>query len=215
MTHFHLYLSIVFLSITLSACSVKKVAQTPQAQPTLQALQKLMTGSFDSSAQAEQDTNFYNISLQMYPIWKDRPGTWLYVEQALASMPEKPYRQRVYKLEKGKEGTYISRVYTLKYEKEMVGQWKNPIVFDKYGPDMLREREGCAVYLKATGMDTFSGSTNESDCSSTLRGASYATSKVDIFKDKIVSWDQGFDSEGKQVWGATTGGYVFDRIKSN
>ncbi|WP_188926788.1 CpcT/CpeT family chromophore lyase [Shewanella algicola] len=28
-------------------------------------------------------------------------------------------------------------------------------------------------------------------------------------KDKIVSWDRGFDSNDQQVWGAVKGGYEF------
>jgi hypothetical protein len=29
----------------------------------------------------------------------------------------------------------------------------------------------------------------------------------------MVSWDQGWNGEGKQVWGATKGGYIF--VKQN
>ena len=32
---------------------------------------------------------------------------------------------------------------------------------------------------------------------SLLFGASYATSEVEIFKDKILSWDRGYDSDDK------------------
>lgn len=204
------YLFFSLISIFLVACSVKS-AQITDSKDQTQILQALMTGTFDSSEQAERDTNYYNISLQMYPIWKNRPGTWLYVEQALASMQDKPYRQRVYKLEKRNDNVYASRVYTLKNAKEAIGQWENPLFFDQFDTEILEEREGCAVYLKMTDNGSFTGSTRKTDCSSTLRGASYATSEVSIFKGKIISWDQGFDAEGKQVWGATQGGYIFKK----
>jgi hypothetical protein len=42
-----------------------------------------------------------------------------------------------------------------------------------------------------------------------LRGASYATSKVTIEEGLIISWDQGFNEEDEQVWGAVKGGYEF------
>jgi len=29
--------------------------------------------------------------------------------------------------------------------------------------------------------------------------------------DAIHSWDQGWDADDEQVWGATKAGYVFDR----
>ena len=56
---------------------------------------------------------------------------------------------------------------------------------------------------------SYSGSTRNKSCGSTLEGATYASSKVKISKDRIVSWDQGFDANGVQVWGATKEGYVF------
>jgi hypothetical protein len=29
---------------------------------------------------------------------------------------------------------------------------------------------------------------------------------------QLLSWDRGYDKEGKYVWGAEKGGYVFDKI---
>jgi hypothetical protein len=46
-----------------------------------------------------------------------------------------------------------------------------------------------------------------------LRGASFANSIVTVTQNEILSWDQGFDKEGKQVWGATKGGYRFIKMK--
>ncbi|MGK0366585.1 MAG: CpeT protein [Saprospiraceae bacterium] len=71
-----------------------------------------MTGSFNSTAQAERDTTYYDITLHMYPIWEDDAQTWLYVEQSVTSMPEKPYRQRVYRLEQADKSTFKSYIYT-------------------------------------------------------------------------------------------------------
>jgi hypothetical protein len=36
---------------------------------------------------------------------------------------------------------------------------------------------------------------------------------VTLDQGQLLSWDQGFDSENKQVWGATKGGYVFIKNK--
>jgi CpeT protein len=47
------------------------------------------------------------------------------------------------------------------------------------------------------------------NCPSNLRGATYATSEVVVQHDKMISWDRGFDSRDKQVWGAEKGGYIF------
>ena len=170
-----------------------------------------MTGSFSSSAQAGADTNYYNISLHMYPIWPDENSDYLYVEQAVATTPSRPYRQRVYRLEKLADGGYKSYVFKIANDSLFIGMWKKPTFFDNYSPDDLILREGCAVYLYQNSDGTYTGSTKDQNCVSTLRGASYATSIVDIQPEQISSWDQGFDNEGKQVWGAENGPYIFKR----
>lgn len=178
----------------------------------LTALQTLMTGSFDSSEQAKADESYFDISLHMYPIWTSKDGYWLYVEQALSSKQSKPYRQRIYQLEKLEDGSFSSKVYTLENPEAAVGKWKTPEYFDQFDSAMLKEREGCAVILKKDG-DSYSGSTNEKDCKSSMRGASYATSEVTIKADVIESWDRGFNEKDEHVWGAEKAGYVFKRLQ--
>jgi len=190
------------------SCS-KKTSIT--SEDKLSSLQDMMTGSYDSSLQAESDSTYYNISLHMYPIWKDRrDGKYLYIEQALASMQDKPYRQRVYKLEDLGDGRVVSHVYKLKNDSLFIGMWKTPQEFNKYGVSLLDIREGCEVVMSPV-EGGYTGSTVDDNCKSTLRGASYATSKVSMSASKITSWDQGFDDKGTQVWGAVAGPYVFDK----
>lgn len=185
-------------------------------QPSLDAhnlgiLASYMYGTFTSSDQAAMDSAFYDITLHMYPIWESRKGNWLYVEQAVSSDQENPYRQRVYQLEQISDTTFISRVYTLPDEEAAIGKWQTTVFFDNLTADRLTERKGCEVYLTLQKDGTYRGATKENTCSSTLRGATYATSEVKISKDEIVSWDRGFDAEGNQVWGAETGGYIFKK----
>jgi CpeT protein len=169
-----------------------------------------MTGSFSSAEQAEKDTNYFNIELEMVPIWKDRQdGPWIYVEQAVANQKEKPYRQRVYQLRNRSDGRVESIVYTIPNPLRFAGDYKKEFPLLRITPDSLTLRKGCDVVLYMNDYGFFEGGTVDSTCSSDLRGASYATSEVTIYDDKIISWDRGFDKNGSQVWGATKGGYVF------
>ena len=71
----------------------------PASADELDTLVEWMTGSFSSQAQAQADERYYDIRLEMVPIWTDRDdGRWLYVEQAAASALERPYRQRIYRV---------------------------------------------------------------------------------------------------------------------
>jgi hypothetical protein len=172
----------------------------------------LMQGSFNSEKQAKSDSTYYNISLHMYPIWKGK-GHFLYVEQALASMQDKPYRQRIYEVKHVNDSVFSSAVYTLKSDSLWIGKWKTPKAFDSLKISDINLKEGCEVMLKRLGENHFKGKTGENTCPSSMRGAAFAGSEVEIFKDKIISWDRGFDDEGKYVWGAKNGGYIFEKIK--
>ena len=173
-------------------------------------LAEWMTGSFSSAAQAEDDSNFYDIRLEMAPVWKDRDDAhWLYVEQAVGSMPQKPYRQRVYRVRHLEGNLYESAVFTLPEPENYVGVWQKEEPLDNLTPADLIPREGCTVYLTYMGDERFEGGTRDMDCLSTLKGAAYATSEVVIIPGRVESWDRGFDAEGNQIWGAETGPYIF------
>jgi hypothetical protein len=176
----------------------------------LKYLVAIMQGTYSSEKQSITDKEYFNISLRMIPIWKEK-GNYLYVEQAMFEKQESPYRVRIYKVSQ-RNDEFVSEIYTLKNEKEWIGKWKTPEAFASLSESDIELKPGCEVILKKQPDGTFIGQTGEKTCPSELRGASYASSKVTVTPTQILSWDQGFDKEGKQVWGAIKGGYVFDKI---
>jgi CpeT protein len=202
----------------LGPAGCASVAQPPaargvQADP-VRALRTALAGSFDSSAQAARDESYFDIVLHMTPMWTWRDdGPWLYVEQAVATSADRPYRQRVYKLERMGANRVRSRVFVFDEPLTHAGAWKSGSPMSEMSPEDLEERVGCAVlmtYDPATG--GFVGSTMGNGCRSELNGSAYATSEVVITPDRIVSWDRGYDATGQQVWGAEKGGYEFVRV---
>lgn len=183
----------------------------------LAELLQWMTGSFSSAAQAERDESYFDIRLQMWPIWPEHTTPtqgWLYVEQAMAGREDAPYRQRVYRVRDLGEGQFESAVFTIPGGSRFFGDWRDENPLATLTPDSLVEREGCAITLEHDGDHTFVGSTDERECPSDLRGAAYATSVVRITEHGLDSWDRGFDAEGVLVWGAEFGPYEFRRIDS-
>ncbi|MEM1002189.1 MAG: chromophore lyase CpcT/CpeT, partial [Bacteroidota bacterium] len=110
------------------------------------------------------------------------------------------------------DNTFSSAVYTLEDEKKWIGKWKTSNEFNAISRSDLVLRDGCAVILKRLGKNHYKGSTGANSCKSSLRGASYATSEVEIKNNTILSWDRGMDADGNQVWGAEKGGYIFKKI---
>ncbi len=194
-----------FLFLTLSPAVIAGDAE-------LAALVEWMSGSFSSAEQAADNEAYYHITLEMAPIWQEREGEhWLYVEQAAAATRNEPYRQRIYRVSRSASGEYASAVYLLPDPAAAVGAWQDGSLLSGLEPADLELREGCTVYLQRIADDRFQGSTREDACSSSLRGASYATSEVTVTPNGIESWDRGFDHEGEQVWGAEQGAYIFKR----
>jgi hypothetical protein len=199
----------VLLAIVFILLSIDLFAQN---KSELEELVNWMTGSFSSAEQSKNDSDYYNISLEMHRIWKDNNyGYWLYVEQAVSNTKDKPYRQRIYHLYE-EDGIIKSVIYSLPDEKKFIGGWKDVSVFDNLSPEQLEIRKGCEVIIKRKDDKTFIGSTVEKNCTSNLRGATYATTEVIITKDTMISWDRGFKDKDEQVWGATKGGYIFKKI---
>ena len=187
---------------------VAATSSFPQNQ--MDRLVAYMIGSFSSSEQAEKDTDYFNIELEMVPIWMDRQdGPWIYVEQAFADQKDKPYRQRVYQLRNRSDGKIESLVYTIPNPLRFAGDYQKEFPLLRITPDSLTLRKGCEVVLYLNDYGFFEGGTVDSSCTSNLHGASYTTSEDTIYNDKIISWDRGFNKNGNQVWGATKGGYVF------
>jgi len=175
----------------------------------LEQLSNWMTGEFDSSKQASEDSSYYNISLKMTRIWPEKTnGVYLYVEQAVANTPNEPYRQRVYFISQLDDFNYTSDVYNLKEPEKFIGAWSEPEKFKDVTVFDLKFKEGCTVFLNYDGFQ-YSGKTKESSCPSDLRGASYATSEVSILPQKLTSWDRGYNENAEQVWGAEDGPYIF------
>jgi len=173
-------------------------------------LASMMSGEFSSEQQAFGDKDFIHIQLRMTPVMKDNTdGHWLYVEQAVASSPEAPYRQRVYHLYIQNDTTIISKVYELKNPDQYIGGYKDKSKLNVITSDSLIDRQGCNLALHKTGKKQFRGSTPGKECLSTMKGATYATSEVTITPKKMVTWDRGWNREDKQVWGSEKGGYVF------
>jgi len=200
-------------------CGLLFACQGPKANETLtgslHGLASWMTGTFSSAAQAaEAPDDYFDIRLVMLPIWQDQAygdERWLYVEQAAADSLDRPYRQRVYRLSQLGSNRFQSEVFELPGDpRRFVQAWKTPTLLAAMRPEDLVKREGCAILLTG-GEGVYIGRTEERSCSSTLRGAAWASSEVIIQADQLTSWDRGWDAEGKQVWGAMKGGYRFEK----
>lgn len=203
------------LSLVLGALmfAMPLASATAAQDPDLAALAAQMAGSYSSEQQAAEDPEFHHVRLAMVPIWVGGgEHRWLYVEQAMAQSPERPYRQRIYRLQRDAEG-YTSVTLELPGDPlRFAGAADAPEKLADLRPEDLIERSGCTIYLREVEPGRYAGATRERECPSSLRGASYASSEVQIDAAALWSWDRGFDANGEQVWGSVKGPYRFQRL---
>ena len=197
--------------LMLFACSEKSGVDTAEKSlDLLTVFERQLSGSFDSSAQALEDPTYYDVSLKACIVNIDNIETpTLYIEQALSDKQDEPYRQRIYILSQVDENTVQSEIYELDSPESFIGLCSESEV-RTVSLDSITLKDGCEVVLEWNG-EGFSGETGVDTCKSDMNGASYATSFVETTETMISSWDQGWNNDGEQVWGAVDGAYIFLR----
>ena len=110
----HLILSLAIVTTLFSCKNAETNSENTKEEKGnhLQDLFGMMQGSFNSEIQAKVDSTYFNISLHMYPIWEGK-GNYLYVEQALTTRQNKPYRQRIYEVSQLNDSIFSSAIYTI------------------------------------------------------------------------------------------------------
>jgi CpeT protein len=185
-----------------------------EAETAAARLYRMLTGHFDSIQQSIDQPAYFPIDLLTCPIEIPELGArLLHVEQSIIDEGEvqPPYRQRVYVITDGPDPATqaVSQVWEFESPEDFAGFCSGGGAAATAAD--LTEREGCQVEVTWMG-DHFVGSTPGKECLSDLNGATYATSEVEIYEDRIESWDRGYDADDQQVWGATAGAYIFARL---
>ena len=200
----------MLLSLFAFACSEAETTEKEITVDIMDEFERQLTGRFTSEEQASTDMNYYAVQLHACAVEVPELGeNVLYIEQALVDNVSSPYRQRLYVLSNLGDDWVRSEIYTLDNEDSFIGLCTNPEIAS-FSADVATLKDGCHVDLQWDGTG-FTGQTEESSCPSAMNGASYATSIVETTPNQITSWDQGWDAQGNQVWGAVSGAYVFDR----
>ncbi len=209
--------------LALAACRTTGAANAHDVD----TLARWMSGSFSSRAQhaaesagdpdeararAARQGDHDDVRMHAVPIWTARTdGKWLYVERARANAPTKPEWLRVVRVHV-EDGALATDTYLLPGdEMRFAGAWKTPALLDGVDPKSLTLRDGCTLHWSRAEDGAFAGASQPEACRSDLNHAAYAVSRMTVAPERITSWDRGFDASDRQVWGVTSGPYVFER----
>lgn len=198
----------------------KTEEQALKIKNRLDQLAYLMEGSFSSEKQATEDPlGYYNIVTHIYSIWKERTDAkYFYVEQATASMPDEPYRQRIYRVSSITQDSFRSEIFSFPNPENYVGAWRTIIdkkattnIFSKLKFTELTKKDGCDVFLEWMSSGIYIGQNKVGTCLSSRKDSQYMITDVRISFTRFITWDRGFGADGKQSWGPDAG-YNFDRM---
>lgn len=137
-----------------------------------------------------------------------------------------PYRQRIYAIYQ-KDDYYIGLdIFALPNEEKYwdvlkeVNEGDTTFVADlerlrSIPIDSLIYKDGCSVNIYKDNLNAFRGSTNESDCRGTFKGATYTTTEFVVYLHEVISWERGWDDNMNQKWGPTNGPYIYSKVSNH
>ncbi len=204
-----MYRLLLLFIIFIFGCEPKK-----NLDLELQQFTNLFQGTFTSEEQAKNQSGYQDITLKNIQIWKEAKGYWVYQELYLSNDPTKVYTQRVIEIKKSDSNSIMTTNYVITNQETYKNGWKNPSIFEQLTINHLKIKLGCNLYFKKKTSSIYHGKTDIGTCMSTIReNITYITSTIIIANDKITSWDRGYDSESKQVWGKIQEPYKYKRVK--
>jgi len=197
------------LIISLFAAFYHCKAQNKISKYDLKELCKNLSGNYSIALQAKNDKMFNKKSLTITPIWQNKKNEFWFLEE-LANFENinKNNNKIVFRIFKMNDSVVVKQIYTIK-KSTVLSQYTTT---DNYIQNLTSKniilRPGCALFFNKKN-EIYYGRTHDTDCPSSINGAQFESRNETISPNAIFILNQGFDSNGKQVWGNTKGEFKF------
>lgn len=211
-------LIILLVYATLSGCSTQPDVMESQAQEVASYL----TGVMETSAQAKaipdapsvrMTTCEVNLNNQEGSLERSG-GIFLYQEQALTRDLKKPYRQRILQILPSQDGKTIESISFKPINPKTWIGFCNQSESKRIREAKEIESVQCRVFLTKQEQRQYMGETQPGGCTTNFKGAVKVTNTIKLDQNGMETLDRGFDSQGKQIWGAENRPYQYRRIDS-
>jgi hypothetical protein len=206
---------IFFVSLLLAGVSLSSAFAGPASKGSknLRVLTEWMSGQFNSKDHHKRDSLIAPLEMRQEVIWENlvTDGIWMYAELK-DTRSQMVVSQKFFKFSDLDEKQMEMTVYSISNVKDFEGELSKDKPFNALRPDDLALVEDCAVIFSRKTEQKFQGTTTGTDCKSGSRRASYIIQDFQVFENKVVWLENGFDSEQKIIWGPVAGGgYQFKR----
>lgn len=199
----------LLLCLLMAGCAVQPSGEEPVRDEELAQLGEWMSGRFESVNRAMPEGESPPRLMQVIRFREADPaGIWLY---AVQWTPEgrQPPRRLIYRVRQAEGALIVAELFELVHPGDL------PVVptsemLDALEDDDFRRRRGCRVWLSRDGLN-YGGGTRGRDCMSSYRDAVRIRIELVVRENETVEWLQGFDAEGRLLWGGDAGARVFRR----
>jgi CpeT/CpcT family (DUF1001) len=187
------------------------------------ALGKYLAGEFDNQQQAFADPVWYvHLRLWLQPVSLfSTDSITLFAEQASVVNLDRPYRQRILRLQQSETDTNSLQVqyYMLKDTQPFIGAGSQPELLQQLTLEQIEFLPGCRLDVKIERVDSnsyhFSAfPTTDKPCCFTYQGNTYQVFLAfEVNSQELLTYDKGIDpNTGKAIWGALLGPFRFKKI---
>lgn len=182
---------------------------------SLEELYQVLLGSFTSGHQSLFNSKFFDVTMRHCPVnieGGNANSKYLLLRQAISLSIERPYRVRLVELTL-EDGIIKSKNYAPTNSLDL-SQTCLPSEVPTLSRELFKNEAKCvlSIFKGQDGDRTlFNGTTGIPGCPSKRNGASFVSSEVEITSTYLKSLDRGWDTEGNQVWGSTSGPYIFQK----
>ena len=189
--------------------------------PNLIVLARYLAGEFDNQEQAiAEPVWFVHLCLWQRPVLLfAEDSITLFAEQANILNLERPYRQRLMRLQEGGSDALLQvQYYMPKHPDALCGAGRNPALLETLSPDQFELLPGCLLTVTqqqlAPNRYHFSAALSpDARCCFTYGGATKQVSLgFEVREEEFLSYDKGVDpTTGKALWGAILGPFRFHK----
>lgn len=196
--------------------------QPAWTDPQLGAIGDMLTGTWKTEKPVSEvggSGASVDIVMAITPVAIDGLPNALYVESARADAMHLPYRQSILQLyhSRGKIRMRTLDPHSITAQ-NAVGAWVGMWAAKELLPNLTRHVSasdfiGTMDMVLTPGDGECKGATPYAYPTAS-GGAVEMTSEFSVSADRFTTGDRGFDADGKEVWGAPAGGYVFRRYNA-
>lgn len=198
-----------FVLLLLTSLSFNSFAQMDDE---VKLFAKWLEGKYTTEGETVQPPRTEHETMRFVRIWKDLPDLWIYMEQAHADEPEKPFRQWLFWVEKQGENLMLE-TNILADTVDLPGNLSAAELEQQLDIDMTEIEKGCEIFMAYDGFAVFSGATVQAYCELEIRGSDYVTIRMNLSETGIDWWEYGMKRGGEFVWGSAHDHQTYRKLK--